>query len=74
MGKSPHIETGQGNPVGGKGSKEQANESEIHLPLQLGVLQNQQANSHNIYKEDLVQTHAIPVLATLVSVSPYLWA
>lgn len=40
------------------------------LPL-LVVSQNHQANSHNIYAEDLSRTHAGPVLADSVSVSPY---
>lgn len=42
-------------------------ESETHpFPL-LGVLQKQQANSHDIYTEDLVQSHAGPMLAISVS-------
>lgn len=36
--KSPHIETGQGNPKLGKDSQEQAKESKIHLLPLLGVL------------------------------------
>lgn len=40
--KSPHIGSGQGNPIGGKESQQQAKESEIHLfPLLVG-LQNTQ--------------------------------
>ena len=56
LGTSPHIKAGQGNPVGGKGSQEQAKESETPpLPL-LGVPQEHQATQHNIYAEDLGQT------------------
>jgi hypothetical protein len=55
-GKSPNIEAEQGNIIGGKGFQEQAKESETHLLILLGVPQKQQANSHNIYGEDLVET------------------
>jgi hypothetical protein len=68
--QNPHIEAGQGNPVGEKESQEHARESKTHLLLLLGVPQSHQANSHNIYTEDLAQTPAGPVLAVSVSVSP----
>lgn len=53
------MKAGQVNPAGGKGSKEQATESEIHpLPL-LGVPQERQATLSNIFTEDLTvnQSH-----------------
>lgn len=57
--------------TGGKDSQELAKDSEIHwLPL-VGIPQNYQGNSHKIYAEDLVQTHAVSVLIALVSVNPY---
>ena len=38
QGKGPHIEAGEGNPMGGKESQEQAKESETHrLPLLGGL-------------------------------------
>ena len=48
----------------------QAKESEMYLFPLLGVPQNYQAKSHNIYREELVLYHAGPMLASSVSVSP----
>lgn len=60
---------GQGNPIGGKSSQEQAKESETHPLLLSGA--PHQANSHDTYTEDLVQIHTDPLFALSVSVSPY---
>ena len=58
-----HLDTkvGLSHPTG-KESQEQAKESETHPLPQLGVIQKQQTNSHNMYAEVLVQTHASPSL------------
>lgn len=56
------METGQGNPIGGKDSQEQEKDSEVHLFPLLGVPPKHQVNSHNLYTKDLVQTQAGPVL------------
>jgi hypothetical protein len=69
--KHLHIEAWQSNLIGRKESQEQAKESEIYPLLLLGVPQKHQANSHNIYAEDLVQAHVGSMLAPLcASVSP----
>lgn len=70
QGKSPHIKDGQDNPIEGKEFQKQPKEPEIHLLPLLEVLQNHQANSCNMYTEDLVQTLVGSVFATAVSVSP----
>ena len=58
---------GPNNPVGGKEFQEQLKELvKLSLPL-LSVLQEHQATNHNLYAENLGQTH---MLATSVSVSP----
>lgn len=56
------MEIGQGNPTGGNVSQDQAKESETYPLLLLGVPQNHQAPSHGTHAEDLVQTHAGPLL------------
>lgn len=67
-GKSPHIKTGQGNPLGGKEPQEESKESKLYpLPL-LGV--SREANSHSTCTKNLVQTHAGPWLAISTSVNP----
>lgn len=52
-------------------SQEQAKESKMHPLLLLRVSQERQAERHNINAEDLVQTHAFPVPAGAVCVSPH---
>lgn len=50
QGKSSHIKSGQGNPIGGKESQKQDKKSQI-LPLPLlGIPEKQQTNSHNIHR------------------------
>lgn len=61
------TKVGEDTPIGGKESREQMKESETHPCPLLEVLQNQQADIHSIYPEDLVQTHAGPVLDASVS-------
>lgn len=70
QGKSTHIETGQDSPIGGKESQEQTKESKTYSLL-LGVPQNCQANSHDIYAEVLVQTLPGSLLVASFSVSQY---
>lgn len=42
-----------------------------HVSLQLGVPQKQYADSYTIYAEELVQIHVNLMLATSVSLNPY---
>lgn len=56
---------GEGNLIGRKESQEQAKKSEIRLLPLLGISQKHQAISHNVYTENLVQTHAGPIRQSL---------
>ena len=70
-GTKPHIKAGHGTPVGGKGFPKQAKVSETTpVPLS-GVHPKTRSQQHNIYAEDLEQSHAGSVTAASVSVSPY---
>lgn len=54
----------------GKGSQEQAKESETHkFPLS-GVLQKHQTNNHHICMEDLAQIHIGSMIVTSVTMRP----
>ena len=64
------MDAGQRNPIKGKESQEQEKESEIHPLPPFRVSQKHKANSYSIYVEYLVQTHAGPVHAALVSGIP----
>ena len=55
---------GPGNPIRGKESQEHKKEPETTLFPQVGFPQKHNANSCNIYSEDLVQTQGGCVLAT----------
>lgn len=76
-GRSLHIEAGQGNPIGRKGSQEQAvvrynthfHCYESYKKKQIKTNKSQ-AKIHTIYTEDLMHTLEGPVLAMSVSVSP----
>lgn len=57
------------NTIGGV-SREGNTCSETHLLPLMGIQQNQQANSNNIYAESLMQTYAGPLLGASISVSP----
>lgn len=69
---NPYIKTGQGNPVGGRESQEQAKESETPCPHSycLEFHNSTKLNDHNVYAEDLTETHTGSVIAIPVSVSP----
>ena len=68
-----HIKAWQGKPTGGKESWEHAKESEIQTIPLLELPHSRQANSHNIYAENLVQTYAGPVLATSWNLCEPMW-
>lgn len=70
---NPGIKTGQGNPVGERESQEQAKESETPCPHSycLEFHNSTKLNYHNVYAEDLTETHIGSVIANPVSVSPY---
>lgn len=68
--KSPHTEVGQVKPTEGKETKRRyKNQRLIHLHTQQSC-KNTKPKSI-IFAEDLVQTHADPMLLTSVSMSSY---
>lgn len=70
LGINCQIKAGQKNPVGGKGSQEEAKESKTpSLPL-FGIPHNKIHQSNNRYVKDLRQTHAGSITAASASVSP----
>lgn len=69
QGKSLYIKVGWGNPTGGKMSQELAECSEIHQLRLLADISYTQANSHNIYTEDLCR----PMQASCLQLQS-LWA
>jgi hypothetical protein len=70
QGKSAHMEAGQGNLTGVNVSRLGKRVIDTPAPT-ICSPRKHKANSHNIYEDDLVQTHAGPVLAPSVSVSKY---
>lgn len=65
---NPHIKARQGNPVGSKGSQEQAKESQnsvVRSPTKTS------SQKHKVYAEDLAQAHAGFTIAIAVSVGPH---
>lgn len=64
--QSPYLDTGHSNPIGGEEPPQQDKESEKHLLPLLGVHKSTKLAAI-IHAEDLVQTHAGPMLASSVS-------
>jgi hypothetical protein len=59
---NPHIKPELGNPFGVKGSQNQAKDSRISSYPLLEVPQNTMLHNHILYREGLVQTHAVSII------------